>query len=417
MKKEKVLQAVLAFLILLPAVLLQSGCPQSTPEAPQAPAPPAPTQTFTNTHTYTFTPTGSYTLTPTFTPTLTPTFTVTFTRTLTPTPTGTWDGAVRTVWRVNAGGFATVDGQGNNWSADTNFSGGTANTTGNSIAGPNGTTLSSGDQALYKSERWSNNFNYVFNMSPGTYQVTLKFAEIYAGTMNIGGRVFAGSINGGTGANLGPLDIFYTVGSGDEAYDVVFNNISPVNGQIIVAFGQYTADNPKISAIQIIPQSSAQTPTATATPPCSTTFGNYFSGTSNLFPATSVIHSDSYIINGPATLSHLMAYLTYTPGSIRMALYTDNAGTPQNLLRQTASYSTLKNGWNDLPLTAPVTLASTGVYWIALQTTGGNEVRSSAGNAGQYKNASFTYGPFPGVFPVPTFTSNTNYLLAGYKCP
>src|SRR5262249_31101271 len=75
--------------------------------------------------------------------------------------------------RVNAGGGAYTDSSGNAWSADTGFSGGMSYTNNVPIAGTS-------DPALYQSQRWNTGpFSYAFTgLAAGSYQVTLKFAEI-----------------------------------------------------------------------------------------------------------------------------------------------------------------------------------------------------------------------------------------------
>src|SRR5436305_5779423 len=77
--------------------------------------------------------------------------------------------------RVAAGRTSSyTDSASNVWSADCCYNGGQTYDTTSSIAG---TT----DPALYQTERWNPAFTYTFpGLTPGaTYQVTLKFAEIY----------------------------------------------------------------------------------------------------------------------------------------------------------------------------------------------------------------------------------------------
>lgn len=192
----------------------------------------------------------------------------------TATPTGTWYSATPTltntptvtptpilVWRINAGGGAYTDGSGDVWSADSNFSGGTEASVTAAIAG---TT----DGTLYQSERYGS-FTYTFPVPPGSYQVDLKFAEIYTAIHAAGGRVFSVSINGTT--VLANFDIFAETGAIDTALDKVFDNVSPVGGQIVIQFIVGTADLPKVSAIQVIPESMAPTPTSTSTQTSTTT--------------------------------------------------------------------------------------------------------------------------------------------------
>ncbi len=178
----------------------------------------------------------------------TPTFTPTVTATLTGTP------VVSSVWRVNAGGALYPDSWGNTWSADTNFNSGTAHCVTNTVT-------NTGDSGLYQCERFGNTFTYAFNVPAGSYQVTLKFAELYQTAA--GARVFSVSINGAT--VLSGYDIFADTGSEYMAVSKVFNNISPVSGLITIQFGPATADNAQVCAIQINPMPSTPTPTPTVT--------------------------------------------------------------------------------------------------------------------------------------------------------
>ncbi|HJT24115.1 MAG TPA: malectin domain-containing carbohydrate-binding protein, partial [bacterium] len=191
---------------------------------------------------------------------------------LTTTPTPTVSGAA-SIWRVHCGGPQYVDSQGQTWAADTNFNGGSTYQTNNSIS-------STTDPALYDDERAGNPFTYTFNVPPGPYQVTLRFAEIFWGSP--GQRVFNVSINGTQ--VLGNFDIVADTGGPDRADDKSYDNVTPDgNGQIVIQLGPASVDNAKLSAIQIIPQrlvgkanpglaSSADsekvtpTPTPTATP-------------------------------------------------------------------------------------------------------------------------------------------------------
>ncbi len=174
--------------------------------------------------------------------------------TATPTPTP----VVSSTWRVNAGGPQYADSQGNVWSADENYTGGTAAVTNSTITGA---LPGAGDQSLYQTQRYGNPFSYVFNVPAGSYQVTLKFAETY--WTAVGQRVFNVSINGNTVLNN--FDIFQTAGGQDKAIDEVFNNISPSGGAITIQFGPASADNAVVQAIQIIPQPATATPTYTTT--------------------------------------------------------------------------------------------------------------------------------------------------------
>jgi outer membrane protein assembly factor BamB len=145
--------------------------------------------------------------------------------------------------RVNAGGSGYSDSQGNDWSADTGFSGGMTYSDGSSVAGTS-------DPALYQSLRWNRgSFGYTFTgLAAGSYQVTLKFAEI-AG-LGPGKRQFNVAIQGTQ--VLTNFDVSGSVGL-DTALDKTFTATVGSNGTLTIDFSQGAANNPIINAIQIVP--------------------------------------------------------------------------------------------------------------------------------------------------------------------
>jgi hypothetical protein len=213
---------------------------------------PSASRTLTLTETLTLSPTESRTPSPSLSSTSSPTpsasATPTGTATVTPSPTP----IVLSTWRINSGGPAYTDSQGHVWSPDTGYSGGTVAGTGSAISG-------TADPVLYQDERWGA-YSYTFNVPPGSYQVTLKFAETF--WTSAGKRVFNVSINGST--VLSNFDIFADAGGEDIADDKIFNSIAPLGGQIVVTLGPASKDNATLDAIQIIPQPA--TPTASPSP-------------------------------------------------------------------------------------------------------------------------------------------------------
>jgi hypothetical protein len=164
----------------------------------------------------------------------------------------------QSIWRVNAGGPAYTDTQGNVWAADENYSGGTeatASTAPVSAALPN-----PADQVLYQTQRYGASFSYSFPVPAGNYQVTLKFAETYFTAA--GDRAFNVAIDGTT--ELSNFDIFASAGGENIALDKVYNNIAPSGGAITFTFGPAAVNNAEIQAIQILPQSDV-TPSPSAT--------------------------------------------------------------------------------------------------------------------------------------------------------
>jgi Malectin domain/Chitobiase/beta-hexosaminidase C-terminal domain len=139
---------------------------------------------------------------------------------------------------VNAGGPAYTGSQGQVWSADADFSGGSTYSTTESIA-------NTADPTLYQTERYGD-FSYQFGVPNGSYNVVLKFAEIYWD--KVGQRIFNVSINGTP--VLTNFDIIATAGAPLTAIDKTFSATTST-GAITIQFTSGSADLPKISAIEI----------------------------------------------------------------------------------------------------------------------------------------------------------------------
>jgi hypothetical protein len=142
--------------------------------------------------------------------------------------------------RVNAGGPVYTDAQGLIWGADAGYSGG-------GVYGTTSPVMNTTTSALYQTERYGA-ISYVFTMPNGTYDVNLKFAEIFF--WQPGQRIFSVAINGGT--VLPNFDIVAQAGGGGRAVDKLVP-IAVTNGTIRIDFTP-VVNNPKISAIEILPR-------------------------------------------------------------------------------------------------------------------------------------------------------------------
>ena len=204
--------------------------------------PPTPTATVTP---------GGPTMTSTATPTVTPTSTVT------PTP---LPGAQL---RINAGGSDYYDGSNNLWQADRpyalgswgHWTAGTAHTyaVGSPIAGTS-------DPTLYQSERfWTSTGGYTVTLPNGSYNVQLKFAELYYTTANM--RKFQVTLQGAV--VLDNLDVVAQAGGALTAYDRTFQTTVD-SGLLAIQFSSQL-DSAKVNAIYIYPAGGGPTPTSTPT--------------------------------------------------------------------------------------------------------------------------------------------------------
>jgi len=139
---------------------------------------------------------------------------------------------------VHSGGGGYTDTLGNNWSADMNFAGGNSASTSSNI-------LNTADPKLYQTERYGS-FSYQFAVPNGSYNVVLKFAEIY--WTSVGQRIFNVSINGSP--VLSNFDIVAAAGAPLTAIDKTFP-VTVTNHLVTIQFTSGSVDNPKVSAVEI----------------------------------------------------------------------------------------------------------------------------------------------------------------------
>jgi hypothetical protein len=137
---------------------------------------------------------------------------------------------------------AVMDAQGQTWSADANYTGGTpaVETTMIPIA-------MTDSPVLYNGQRYGNpSFSYQFAVPDGKYTVTLKFAELYV--TGPGMRLFGIAINGTTVEPT--FDIYATAGAMNAAVDRSYP-VTVSGGKIQIDFSQGSVQFPKVDAIQI----------------------------------------------------------------------------------------------------------------------------------------------------------------------
>ena len=147
--------------------------------------------------------------------------------------------------RINAGGGAYTDSNGNPWLADFGFNAGNVATTGSVISG-------TGDASLYQSMRWDDNatpeLRYGFGVANGVYQVSLYFAESFVN--GTGQRVFDVEMEGVLVMN--DVDIYAESGGKNIALKRTVQ-VSVLDGELTIQF-LHQVENPVINAIEIIAQ-------------------------------------------------------------------------------------------------------------------------------------------------------------------
>lgn len=158
--------------------------------------------------------------------------------------------------RIDSGGNTSyTDSTGNTFSFDTYYTGGTASSKPNAIAGTS-------DSPLYQSYRFGN-FSYRIPVEDGTHQLRLRFAEPYWSA--VGARVFNVKAEGQT--VLGSFDIFKEAGK-FTALDKSFY-ITVSDGFMDLQFVA-VKDNALISAVEVV-KTDAPAPTPSPTPAPSAT--------------------------------------------------------------------------------------------------------------------------------------------------
>lgn len=157
------------------------------------------------------------------------------------------DSAPFGIVRINSGGEAYQDQLRNLWAADAGFIGGQTYSTTTGIGGTQ-------DQVLYQNERY-NLTGYKLNVPNGFYQVTLKFAEIYAYCQRVDCRVFNVSLEGRE--VLTNFDIFKEAG-GYRALDKSFST-EVKDGVLEIGF-QTVRGAAKIAAVKITQDPTREIP-------------------------------------------------------------------------------------------------------------------------------------------------------------
>ena len=193
--------------------------------------------------------------------------------------------------RIKAGKSEPVkDAEGNVWLADQGFEGG------QTIERPEIQIANTKSPDLYRAERYSMD-SFSWPVPNGKYVVKLHFAETFEGITGPGQRVFSFNV---MGREFKDFDVWVKAGGFLRAY-IESVPVVVTDGRIKVTFTP-KIENPQICAIEIIPQSGAETsaaapaPAATATLAPQTTTGT--STAASAPAATPVLHIDASKVTG-----------------------------------------------------------------------------------------------------------------------
>ncbi|WCB95824.1 virion structural protein [Baekduia alba] len=170
--------------------------------------------------------------------------------------------------RINAGGLAYTTFTGVSWLADSSFSGGFTYHIPDAISG---TT----DPALAQDEH-AGTFSYNIPVPSGKYDVRLHFAELYWGTGGPGGagkRAFNVDVAGTAAApDLSNLDIYSEVGPRTALVKTI-PNVTVTSGTLSIAFSNGSADQPEVTAVEVVPSVPSGPPAVTQVNPGDTATG------------------------------------------------------------------------------------------------------------------------------------------------
>ena len=146
--------------------------------------------------------------------------------------------------RIDAGGAAYTDANGNAWLADQGFEGGD-----NADRGGDMQIENTKDPTIYRSEHWGMS-SFSQAVPNGKYTVKLHFAETWEGITGPGQRVFTFNVEG---HEFKDFDVWTKAGGAHKAY-IETVNVEVTDGKLDITFTT-DKDNPEINGIEIIPGS------------------------------------------------------------------------------------------------------------------------------------------------------------------
>jgi hypothetical protein len=282
---------------------------------------------------------------------------------------------------INAGGPAYTSSTGQSYRADSFFSGGSVTAWSKTITGTN-------DPALYRDERWGA-FTYSVPVANGTYNVRLRFAELYYGSTIagscVGKRIFnVDVLNTPVSPDIPNLDICAQVGP-LAALDIVIPNVVVTNGVLGIQFTRGPADDAEVTAIDIVPVASNVAPTVTATTPAAggtgVSLGTRASAAFSTGMDPSTITSSTFTLTAAGSSTPVPASVSYDPSSTTATL-TPNASLAPSTTYAATLTAAVKSG-SGVALQSPITWTFTtqapmGPQVVAEVPTGDAQVSQNA---------------------------------------
>lgn len=119
------------------------------------------------------------------------------------------------------------------------------------------------------------------------------------------------------------------------------------------------------------------------------------------------IRLNSYIAS-ISTLVNIIVAPTSISKAIRVAIYDDSAGDPNNLLSESDEFISIAGGLSYIPLQKTVHLRQGVTYWLGAQEVSGSDgLMQYVGGAVGVKYKAYTYGAFPD--PITGLSSAAGY--------
>jgi O-glycosyl hydrolase len=319
------------------------------------------------------------------------------------------------VLAIDAGSGAAVGA----FSADKMYSGGQTYSTTNTVSTTG--VANPAPAGAYQTERFGPTTYTLGGLTPNTaYTVRLHFAEVY--WTAAGKRLFNVAINGTQ--VLTNFDIFAAAGGANLAVVQQFSATANASGAIVVAFTNGTADQAKISALEVT-TSGTQTATAPAvtTQPASTsvaagqtaTFSIAASGTA---PFTYQWSKNGVAISGATAATYTTpATTTSDNGSTFSVVVSNSAGSA------TSSSATLTVTGGGTTTTQVIAIASggsaSGAFVADTDVSGGNMYSpsptpaiSTAGATNPAPAAVYTHERFGNfTYTIPNLTAGATYTV------
>jgi hypothetical protein len=220
---------------------------------------------------------------------------------------------VRLPTKINAGGNAYTTADGRNFAPDAYFTGGTPATQ------ATGDILNTTDDYLYLTGRYSTtSFGYSLPVKPGSYNVVLHFSETFFGSNGnaggVGSRKFNVDVEGVR--KLTDYDIFARAGGAMRPVKETIP-VSVSDGQLNLLFGKGSADNPKVSAIEVLPATANRAPVLAAIGGKTATEGQALTFTATATDADGTAQTLTYsLLNAPtgAAINATTGVFSWTPG-------------------------------------------------------------------------------------------------------